>query len=107
VAFGDSFVASVGHVPLLLLAAIVVISAGHDSPMCSMRHRHVCRLERSDRSSSVLRPLVGNQGRIELTLIDGRRSPFRSVLNDCAPDWCSDRGKPMISGEEWCTDYRE
>jgi hypothetical protein len=29
VAFRNSFVASVGHVPLLLLAAVVVVPSGH------------------------------------------------------------------------------
>jgi hypothetical protein len=33
VAFRNSFVASVGHVPLLLLAAVVVVPSGHGSPL--------------------------------------------------------------------------
>ena len=38
VALRNSLVASVGHVPLLLLAAVVVVSAGHDLPLAeSMR----------------------------------------------------------------------
>jgi hypothetical protein len=32
VAFRNSFVTSVGHVPLLLLAAVVVVASGHGSP---------------------------------------------------------------------------
>jgi hypothetical protein len=32
VAFRNSFVASVGHVPLLLFAAVVVVPSGHGSP---------------------------------------------------------------------------
>jgi hypothetical protein len=43
VAFWNSFVASVGYVPLLLLAAVVMVPSGHGSPFCSMRHRQVCR----------------------------------------------------------------
>jgi hypothetical protein len=58
VAFWNGFAASVRHVSLLLLAAIVVVPSGHGSPLCSMRHRRICRYERSDGSSSVLRPLV-------------------------------------------------
>jgi hypothetical protein len=41
VAFRNSFVASVGHVPLLLFAAVVVVPSGHGSPLCSMRCRWV------------------------------------------------------------------
>ncbi len=41
VAFGNSFVAAVGHMPLLLLAAVVVVPSRHRSPFCSMRHRRV------------------------------------------------------------------
>jgi hypothetical protein len=36
VALRNSLVASVGHVPLLLLAAVVVVSAGHDLPLAAL-----------------------------------------------------------------------
>jgi hypothetical protein len=52
VALWYSFVASVGYVPLLLLAAVVMVPSGHGSPFCSMRHRQVCRHECSDGSLS-------------------------------------------------------
>ena len=34
VALWNSFVAAVGHVPFLLLAAVVVVPSGHGSPAC-------------------------------------------------------------------------
>jgi hypothetical protein len=36
VAFRNSLVASVGHVPLLLLAAVVVVPAGHGVPLAAL-----------------------------------------------------------------------
>jgi hypothetical protein len=36
VTFRNSFVASIGHVPLLLLAAVVVVTAGHGVPLAAL-----------------------------------------------------------------------
>ena len=47
VAFRNSFVTSVGHVSLLLLAAVVVVSSSHGSPICSMLCQRACQLGRA------------------------------------------------------------
>ena len=44
VAFWNSYVASVGYVPLLLLAAVIVVSSSHGSPIGSMLCQWACQL---------------------------------------------------------------
>jgi hypothetical protein len=42
----NSLVASVGHVPLLLLAAVVVVSAGHGLPLAALLSDFLCTRSR-------------------------------------------------------------